>query len=378
MNMAVACGNVSFAKFAGSLERDIEALGEKNPAHFQSIADRLISFSQKGNKPNDAIKISGLAALFLDKIKQFPQTDGLDQLSNTLQLLLNPFPFMPRELLVEIFMCITVPDLLNVRLSNKALKEIIDNNSSLQARIAHFAMEKNGVKLNITSEELRYYLIDDKLSVEIKNSLCMWKVNRYLPRALPWITHLIVNDAEAAELKELLTHLIYSKRIAALYLCNCKFDQDSFALLLDLTERQNSDRNPIILYLYNCKLPPEKTISSFQVVQLDENEKNKFTIEQFLGTESDKIALNEFETIVSSDEISTEEVMAYAQSLKPWMQLPIISSIWYSAVMSPEKDGQNSPREIRQQAWDFLNRNPHHAAIIAAIGMYRQYLEISR
>lgn len=373
VNMAGACGNISFAEYARCLSLEISGLDGEDKPHFQSIADRLIFCSQESINYSDAIKVSSLTALFLDKIQQYPQEDDIDQLCKPLQPLINlPFLFLPGDILAGIFMHLTVPDLLKIRLSNKTLKGIIDGNSSLQTLIAHFAMEQNGVRYNITSEELKYYLINNKLSVEIKNSLCMLKMNENMSRVFPWISHLIVNDIRPKELKELLAHLAGSKRISILYLCNCECDQECLTLLHDLTERQN--RDPIILYLYNCKLPLEM-VSSFQVVQLDENEKNEYTIERFFSTESDKIALNEFETMVTSDDTSTEDVIAYAQSLKPWVQLPIISSVWYSAVMNPEKDAQKAPREIRQQAWDFLKHNPHHAAIIAAIEMYRKCLE---
>lgn len=374
--MSVTNTSVSFVQYKRNLEQDIADFipcdDSGNMAHYQTITGKLIDCSNQSIYPNDVIETAGLAAIFIHKIQQCPQSQSRDQLCQSLQPLLETqLLSIPKEMLIEILMQLAICDLLKMRRINSYFKILIDEDPILQSKMTQAAFIMIQTKHNISSEEFKFYSQDNKLMVEINQTPCLWKINHYLAKTLLWISHLIIKNAEASELNELLTHLVDSTQISTFHLYNCEFDRGCFIRLQTLIQAQQNQSKPFILYLckmrtLDCLIPAEYETSSSFLKLIDAKESDAYTLERILEEESDQLALNAFASKVISLEATGEEVVSYAQLLKPWILSPIISSIWHSVVMN-STDQAASKQEIQEQGWDFLTKNPHHMAIIAAI-----------
>jgi hypothetical protein len=284
---------------------------------------------------------------------------------------------LPHELSLEVLLGLPVANLLTSRLICRYYRDFIDNTPELQSRITHHFLQTVLPSCNIPLDDLKIDLTHNKLSVEVGNNLCLWKLTQKtssvprLNRAVPWISHLIIKNAESTELTEIFTQLRETKRLSTLYLLNCAIDSEAFHCLKSLQTSEEDRRIPVFyfcnLLTVGFELPVKLSIQSSNIVFIEPDKASAYSIERFLSEESDWIAAKEFDRHIQNDSFPGEVILKKMEELKPIVQAGIVSSIWYSKLMPVVGEDSPTPNSlILRRVQTFIIENPHHPAIKAA------------
>jgi hypothetical protein len=283
---------------------------------------------------------------------------------------------MPHELLLEILLLLPIENLLAMRLVCNPFKDLIDGTPELQVRIAYHLLQKMQPNCYIPLDDLKTDLTQNKLSVEVNNNLCLWKLTQdtsslpQLNSTVSWINHLIVKNAKPKELTKLFTKLQENKRLLTLYLLNCEVDSEALTFLKLLQIRFADDQKFPIFYFcdlkaIDCELPIEFSTASSNIVLIESNRATAYSIERFLSEESDLIAAREFDLQVQNESSSGELVLKKMEALKSAIKAGIVSSIWHSKLMS--QDSLTISKSLMQRVVKaFVVEYPHHPAVRAA------------
>jgi hypothetical protein len=303
--------------------------------------------------------------------------DILRQTNTALDLQSKQWQFLelPEDLLVFILLQMPIEGIGKMAEGCHQLKKLIDTNEELQSYIACEKLKSLQTKCNIPMEDLKVDYTNKKVSVEVGNNLCLWKLtqkNGALPKlhqTLPWISHLIVKDGEPNELIELFWQLMENKRLTTVFLLNCKVNSDAMQALSDLEAHSSvNNRSPYIyicnLNTSNCELPSNSAHLSI----IDPSKASDYCIEKFVTTESDRIDLNELSKQVENDNSPSDLIVEKLESLNSAVKTAIILSIWYSTVMPTQDAGLPISRNaLDRKVCSFVHSNPHSPAISAAL-----------
>jgi hypothetical protein len=285
---------------------------------------------------------------------------------------------LPPEISLEVLLLLPVEDLLRLRHTCTSYKTFIDNTPELQSRISYYFIQKVKPECHILLEELRVDLTCNKLSVEVGNDLCLWKLTHktdsmpQLNITIPWISHLTIKGGEPNQLTTLFKQLLESNRLTTLCLLDCKIDLETWELLKSLQNSSHDDKNIPVFYFCNLhtagfELPAELSTLSPNIITIEPSKAFEYSMERFLTQESDWIAVKEFGQQVQNDSLPGEVVLKKWQELKPILRAGIIHSIWYSKLMPlAGEDLPTSERLIQKQVKAFIAEDPHHPAVRAA------------
>jgi hypothetical protein len=302
-----------------------------------------------------------------------------EPISQTQNQIIILFPQLPTELSSEILFLLPIEDLFRMQYICKQFKSFIDTNPKLQIKIAHHYLQTMQSKCNIPIDDLKIDLTNNKLSVEVNNNLCLWKLiqntsstSPQLNRTIPWISHLIIKNGEANELTELLIQLQgQTKRLLKLCLLNCEVDSKTIERLQKLLPSEHNLRPPV-LYLGNlkpsdCELPSQLSMLSSHVVIIDPDKVNNYSIERFLTEESDVIALSELEQQFQNESLSGELILKKIKELHPIIQAGIVSSIWHSKLSPSTETAPISIHSIQLRVYSFVCQEPYNLAVQGAV-----------
>lgn len=287
------------------------------------------------------------------------------------------FSQLPAEIALETLLFLSVADLLKIRQMCTHYKTLIDTTPEIQVKIAHHYLQTMQSECNIPLDDLKLDLTNHKLSVEVNNNLCLWKLSQNSSSTIPqlsgtihWISHLIVKDGKPKELMELFMQLFeQSNRLLTLYLWNCEVDSGAVEVLQSL---QLSEARFPVLYLsdlksMDCSFPATLSIPSSRLVMVEPNRADEYSIERFLTQESDQNALSELEQHVLDESFSGEQVLWKMKQLPQIIQARIVSSIWHSKLAEAAESRLCSNRFIWQQVEIFISKAPHHPAVRVAV-----------
>jgi hypothetical protein len=295
---------------------------------------------------------------------------NLSQSANESSSLKSPLSVtqLPGDPIALILHQLPLKDILNMRVACSMLQGFIDSNHDLQPLISYQKLKAMPGQYTIPIDDLKFDYTDEKLSVEVSNNLCLWKLTHTpLKQTLPWISHLIIKKGKPNELLELFNQLKENKRLTKIYLLNCEVDAEALNSLKQL-QIAFSSRIPDFyccdLKTFNCE-PPSYGPHLFM---LEPNEAPEYSIERFVTKESDRIALKKFSDQVEKESPSGEQIVQNLESLKSVIKTGIISSIWFSTVM-PINDTTSSfsKNNTDLAVTTFISMHPHHPAILAAL-----------
>ncbi len=275
---------------------------------------------------------------------------------------------LPGDLILLILHILPIKDILNLRLVCLMLQRIIDSDPDLQSLISYEKLKIMPGQNNIPLNDLKFDYTDQKLSVEVNNNLCLWKLTHTpLKQTLPWINHLIVKNGKPEELLELFNQLKENQRLTKIYLLNCELDADASNSLKQL-QNPSFSRIPDFycsdLKTLNCESPSYGP----HLYKLESNQESEYSIDRFVTKDSDRIALKKFSEQFERESPSGEKILENLESLKSVIKTGIISSIWFSAVMPVH--GTNSSFSKNHTALavtTFISMNPQHPSISAAL-----------
>lgn len=349
------------------------ALNREDKDQLREMVDVLETASTSFSTPEEAKRISDLSHCIFAHLKYYFQNTTTDPLIKKIDSLLGlKFLLLPQEMMLEIFFYLSVPELLKIRQWNRFFQNFIDTTPFLQARISHFALILSQKRYYIPSDQLKLYLEESKLMVEINQSLCLWKLNLYCSKELSSISYLVVKNCLPDDLKNLFNHLVNSQQLTTLYLCDYEFNQDCYDTFQKMVQHLNQVRK-CTFYLCHVKTPEYKPLEEEQkgIRRIEKNQHELCTIEFFLHNEFDDQALNRFEEKVKSKHSTAEEVLASAHALRPHVLLPIISSIWHIIFMDPSSSCILQHKMV-EQVMEFLKQNPHNSVVLSAIKFYQK------
>jgi hypothetical protein len=248
------------------------------------------------------------------------------------------------------------------------LQRFIDSDQELEPFISYEKLKIMPGENNIPIDDLKFDYTEGKLSVEVNNNLCLWKLTHtWLNQTLPSITYLIVKQGKSDELLELFNQLKETQRLTKIYLLNCELDANALNSLKQL-QNPSSSRIPDFycsdLKTLNCE-PPSY---GHNLYMLESNQEAEYSIDRLLTKDSDRVALKKFSEQVDMESPSGEQIVQNLESLRSVIKTGIISSIWFSAVMPV--NGTNSSFSKNNTALavtTFISMNPKHPAISAAL-----------
>lgn len=390
--MCTECGIISLGSYNVDLEKMISQFSDKadeeSDTFLKRIQQKFIEipktfFYDPSSVTQIQDQMSGLISLFLNKIQNYPNSAAILQEIDQSLVPLSRVQFLqfPIELTLETFLHLPMKDLLTMRLVCQHYRKFIDSQPELQARIAFHFLQNMLPKWNISIDDLKINLTNNKLTVEVNNNLTLFKLIAKSPssypllkKALPCITHLIIKNGKPNELKELFEELLQSQQLTSLTLIDCEVDSKASEFLQLLVSSDLQDRRKLtVLYLCNLKpsnyqLPQYFSDSSSKIVFINPDKAGEYSFEGFLTTEADLIALKELEQKVQIESSSSEIVLKKLKALTPSIKDAIISSIWHSTLMPASADLQKiSKKLINREVYAFVSESPHHSSIIAAI-----------
>jgi hypothetical protein len=349
------------------LQNKIEQPNERSRLDASALQGKSLDIS--GQCFFDPKHVSTLVILLLSKTQGISNGKkmGEDPLSN-LQL-----KQLPKELSLETFLFLPVEDLLKMRRVCKDYRDYIDSSPKLQTKIAYDYLVKRQPKANISLDDLKMFLTDHKLSVQINGALPLWKLTKELSPAIPWISHLIIKDGKKNELTDLFKQLKQSKRLTTLYLLNCQVDSNSINALQSLIPLDGLKTKSPVLYLCNLtpvegELPQQLLTSSPNVVIIDANKASEYSIERVFTKESDLKDLKELDSQVENENLTGELILKKMQEINPVIMAGIISSIWHSKLTSPTESSTIFSKDVIQnKVFDFVADQPHHYVVGSAV-----------
>lgn len=309
------------------------------------------------------------------QVRMPPKIEGILRQTNTaLDLQSKQWQFLelPEDLLVFILLQLPIEEIGKMAEGCHQLNKLIDTNEELQAYMACEKLKTLQIKCNIPKGDLKVDYTNKKVSVEVGNNLCLWKLtqkNAALPKlhqALPWISHLIIKGGQPNELIELFGQLMENKRLTTVFLLNCEVNSDAMQALSDLEAHSSvNNRSP---YIYICNLKTSNCELPLHLCIIDPSKASDYCLEKFLTTESDRIDLTELSKQVENDNSPSDLIVEKLESLNSTIKAVIIMSIWYSSVMPSKEAGLPiSQKAVDNRVCSFVSSNPHSPAISAAL-----------
>ncbi len=355
-----------------SLGSDTEATCHTN--QFDLIYNNLFQHSKSCSNPEHLQNTQYMSALFFDKIRSLPQFSEKTADCTRLVAITNETVFrLPDELLLEIFSTLSIPELLEKRKICSYYKHLIDGSYLLQTKIAHHYLIKNVHLSNIPIDDIKYVFHENRLAIDIRNTVPVFNFADKLGRVVPWTSHLIVRDCDASASHRLLSLLKEHRRLTTLSLMNCELNDQCISDLQEL--QQAKDENCRLPHFNFCNvntsngmgLPHPLSSASERIRVITPEEANEYSLEKFQSEESDIASLHEFEHMVLNREVASINVLKAYDSIRDVIQRGIVSSIWYSAIMDPDGATQVPFEEIQLRVREYISSNPHHPAVINGV-----------
>ncbi len=262
---------------------------------------------------------------------------------------------LPHEIIPYICYLLSDRQILNMKEVCGDYLKVINTDKKLQTQIAYRFLLDHQQIAGIPLDSIQYFLQHDRLVVDIKDDLSILGATNRLTPAFPWITHLIVRKGSASSLQDLFKLVHASKQITTLFLLDCELDKTH---LSDLSCKK------LDLYFCNTKTPDGADFSEEKTVKIEDAQE---VIEDILGEETDSGSLNEFQQKVIDQDASSDEVLKAFDSMKSSSRAKVISGIWYAAIMDPRETLKKSIREIQRLAREYIEKNPHHPAVLSAV-----------
>jgi hypothetical protein len=267
--------------------------------------------------------------------------------------------------LQQIFPYLAVPGILTLRLLSKSYQRHIDTHPDLQARISELYFYKMATHVNIPPKDLYLTLFDSQLGVKIQSILSIHHFTACLDRALPWISHLTVQDGAGDCLNELIKKMVQSGRLKSLFLQNCTLEKETVSFL---AEKATHTRSFPTFYLCDVKGAdlelPNKQIH--RIVTVDPSKSNAYSLEWFIKKVRTEESLKQFNKEVNCVDAPAANVLKAFHSLEQSQQEAFANTLWNMVSYVPR---QTLPCRIRilEEAEAYLAANPHHPAVLAAL-----------
>lgn len=284
---------------------------------------------------------------------------------------------IPQELILKVFSLLSPNQLLELKSTCNEYKDLIESDLLSQARIAELFLIKKPSHANIPLGDLKYFLNNSNLSLEINRDANVFHLTNDLTPIIPWINNLIVKNCETDHLKSLIDLLKKNNRLSTFLLYKCKINEECIKHLKDLL--QNTNKKQLNISCCNTVWDKESDSLFFATGEFDEiklvseKEAHQFNIENL---ESDNNGLEEFEKQVSNPDASPIEVLRVFDLINHTVRATVVASIWHSILMNPY-DELKPIDHITNQARQYIENNPHHPAVIcAATTSKQQYSQI--
>ena len=148
--------------------------------------------------------------------------------------------FIPQDAMCEVLSLLPTKQILEFKTTCHEYKDLIESRSSFQVRIAELYLIKNQVHANIPLGDLKHFLNNTNLAVEIKGDANVFHLIHDLTPIIPWIKELIVKNCRADQLAKLINLLKDSKQLSTLSLYECNLNETCIASLQDLAKKPKS------------------------------------------------------------------------------------------------------------------------------------------
>lgn len=274
----------------------------------------------------------------------------------------------PPEISLSIFSFLAPQHLPQLKCICSDYKKLIESDASSQVRIAELYLRKKSFHANIPLLDLKYFVQNTNLALEIKGDANIFHLTTDLTFIIPWISNLIIKNCDSTNLDKLLNLLKLSKQLSILSLYGCKINHVCKNNLLELINCQIKNQKTLKLFYGNIEWDSESNQplsppSEMEGIKIIPNEDiDQFDIENL---ENSNEELEEFEQQVLDPKAPANVVLKVFDSIKNIARAEIVRSIWHSILMPLNEDLM--PIDfIANQARLYIEKNPHHPAIIAA------------
>lgn len=267
---------------------------------------------------------------------------------------------LPKEILLDVFSFVPAKQLLELKTICREHNNLIGTDKSSQVRIAELYIIKKQPQANIPLNDLKHFLCDTNLVLEVNGDMSVFHLTNDLTPAIPWIKELIVKNCGATHLAKLADLLKGSKQLSTLWLYKCQLDKTCLPTLQGLTLDGNKKKTE--LNLCCCDMEDELT----EINNIPIENAYQFDIEnQETGVDD----MEEFELQVSDASASLEDVIRAFDCLKTTLRAGVITFLWHALL---KKEGLEPRDYIADQARLFIEQNPHHPAVAAAVSKIKQ------